>query len=72
MSNEEAHRLAREKGVSGWLYALVRGVVAPLFRLYFRMHVSGAEHIPADFGVGVHTITIPMAPSSAPRRIDVT
>ena len=48
MSNEEAHRLAREKGVSRWLYALVRGIVAPLFRLYFRMHISGAEHIPAE------------------------
>src|ERR671915_870462 len=48
MTNEEAHELARQKGVSGWLYALVRGIVAPLFRLYFRMHVSGAEHIPAE------------------------
>ena len=48
MSNEEAHRLAREKGVSRPLYAIVRGIVAPLFRLYFRMHVSGAEHIPGD------------------------
>jgi 1-acyl-sn-glycerol-3-phosphate acyltransferase len=48
VTKEEAHRLAREKGVSGWLYALVRGIVAPLFRLYFRMHVSGAEHIPAE------------------------
>jgi len=26
----------------------VRGIVAPLLRLYFRMHVSGAEHIPAE------------------------
>ena len=48
MTNEEAHRLAREKGVSRWLYALVRGIVSPLFRLYFRMHISGAECIPAD------------------------
>ena len=48
MTNEEAHRLAREKGVSRWLYALVRGIVSPLFRLYFRMHISGAEHIPAE------------------------
>ena len=48
MTNEEAHRLAREKGVSRWLYALVRGIVSPLFRLYFRMHISGAEHVPAD------------------------
>src|ERR671915_1262811 len=46
MTNEEAHELARQKGVSGWLYALVRGIVAPLFRLYFRMHISGAEHLP--------------------------
>ena len=48
MSNEDAHRLARERGVWGWLYAVVRGIVAPLFRVYFRMHVSGAEHIPAE------------------------
>ena len=48
MSNEEAHRLAREKGVSRWLYALVRGVVSPLFRLYFRMHISGADCIPHE------------------------
>ena len=48
MTNEEAHRLAREKGVSRWRYALVRGIVAPLFRLYFRMHISGAEHIPPE------------------------
>src|ERR687888_287979 len=48
MTNEEAHRLAREKGVSRWLYALVRGIVSPLFRVYFRMHISGADCIPAE------------------------
>jgi 1-acyl-sn-glycerol-3-phosphate acyltransferase len=48
MDNEEAHRLAREKGVSRWLYALVRAIVSPLFRLYFRMHISGADCIPAE------------------------
>jgi 1-acyl-sn-glycerol-3-phosphate acyltransferase len=48
MSNEEAHALAREKGVSRWLYALVRGIVSPMFRLYFRMHISGADCIPAE------------------------
>jgi 1-acyl-sn-glycerol-3-phosphate acyltransferase len=48
MTNEEAHRLAREKGVSRPLYALVRAVLVPFLRLYFRMHVSGAEHIPAS------------------------
>jgi 1-acyl-sn-glycerol-3-phosphate acyltransferase len=46
MTNEEAHLLAREKGVSRPLYALVRGLMAPLLRLWFRMHVSGAGHIP--------------------------
>jgi 1-acyl-sn-glycerol-3-phosphate acyltransferase len=48
VTNEEAHRLAREKGVSRWRYALVRGIVSPLFRLYFRMHVSGAGCIPSE------------------------
>jgi 1-acyl-sn-glycerol-3-phosphate acyltransferase len=48
VTNEEAHRLAREKGVSRPLYALVRGIVAPWMRVWFRMHVSGAEHIPAE------------------------
>ncbi|HEY1276614.1 MAG TPA: lysophospholipid acyltransferase family protein, partial [Thermoleophilaceae bacterium] len=48
MTNEEAHRLAREKGVSAPLYAIVRGILAPILRLYFRMRVSGAEHIPRE------------------------
>ena len=48
MTNEEAHRLAREKGVSRPLYALVRGAVVPLFRLYFRMRVSGAANVPKE------------------------
>src|SRR5215211_347192 len=48
MTNEQAHLLAREKGVSRPLYAVVRGIVTPLFRGYFRMHVSGAEHVPAE------------------------
>lgn len=46
MTNEEAHRFAREKGVSRPLYAFVRAMVAPFLRLYFRMHVSGVEHVP--------------------------
>jgi 1-acyl-sn-glycerol-3-phosphate acyltransferase len=48
MTNEEAHRLARERGVSRPLYALVRSLVVPLFRLYFRMRVRGAEHVPQE------------------------
>jgi 1-acyl-sn-glycerol-3-phosphate acyltransferase len=48
MTNEEAHLLAREKGVSRPLYAAVKGVVKPALRTYFRMHVSGAEHVPEE------------------------
>jgi 1-acyl-sn-glycerol-3-phosphate acyltransferase len=48
VTNQEAHRLAREKGVSRPLYALVRALVAPFLRIWFRMHVSGAEHVPAE------------------------
>jgi 1-acyl-sn-glycerol-3-phosphate acyltransferase len=52
MTNEEAHLLAREKGVSRPLYALVRGLMAPLLRLWFRMHVAGADHVP-DSGAAI-------------------
>jgi 1-acyl-sn-glycerol-3-phosphate acyltransferase len=48
MTNEEAHRLAREKGVSRPLYRLVWLFVVPLFRFYFRMRVSGAENVPRE------------------------
>jgi 1-acyl-sn-glycerol-3-phosphate acyltransferase len=48
VTNEEAHRLAREKGVSRPLYAFVRALLAPFLRIWFRMHVSGAEHIPSE------------------------
>lgn len=48
VTNEEAHRFAREKGVSRPLYALVRAIMAPLLRLYFRMHIAGAEHVPRE------------------------
>lgn len=47
MTNEEAHRLAREKGVSRPLYFLVRLLLVPLLRLWFRMHIGGAGNIPA-------------------------
>jgi 1-acyl-sn-glycerol-3-phosphate acyltransferase len=48
VTNEEAHRLAREKGVSRPLYALVRGLLVPFLRIWFRMRISGAEHIPRE------------------------
>ncbi len=48
MTNEEAHRLAREKGVSRFLYALIRGLAVPFMRLYFGLRITGAERIPAE------------------------
>jgi 1-acyl-sn-glycerol-3-phosphate acyltransferase len=48
VTNEEAHRMAREKGVNRPLYAVVRGLLVPFLRVWFRMHVSGAEHVPAE------------------------
>ena len=46
MTNEEAHRYAREKGVSKPLYALVSSTLGPLMRLWFRMHIEGVGYIP--------------------------
>jgi 1-acyl-sn-glycerol-3-phosphate acyltransferase len=48
VTNEEAHRFAREKGVSRPLYAVVRGILKLFFRVYFRIHVSGVEHLPDE------------------------
>jgi 1-acyl-sn-glycerol-3-phosphate acyltransferase len=46
LTNEEAHTLARERGVSSWLYRVVRGVIVPFMRIWFRLHIEGAERIP--------------------------
>lgn len=43
-----AHKRARECGESAALYAVVRCVVTPLLRLWFRVRIVGAEHIPAQ------------------------
>jgi 1-acyl-sn-glycerol-3-phosphate acyltransferase len=48
VTNQEAHVLAREKGVSKPLYAVIRVLLVPLLRLWFRMHVSGADQISRD------------------------
>lgn len=48
VTTQEAHRYAREQGVARGLYAVVRFLLTPVFRLYFRLHISGAEHIPAE------------------------
>lgn len=46
--SDDLHRLARERGVSRPLYALVRLVLVPFMRLWFRLRITGAEHIPAE------------------------
>ncbi len=46
MTNEEAHRLAREKGVSTALYWAAKSLLLPFMRLYFRMRIEGADRIP--------------------------
>lgn len=48
MTNVEAHRLAREKGVSRPLYAVMRLLLAPVLRIWFGLKIEGAEHIPAE------------------------
>jgi 1-acyl-sn-glycerol-3-phosphate acyltransferase len=44
---DRAHLYARERGVLGALYALVRLLVTPVLRLWFRLRIFGTEHIPA-------------------------
>lgn len=48
MTNEEAHRLAREKGVSGSLYAVIKALVTPFMRLWFGLRTSGVDRIPDE------------------------
>src|SRR5581483_11291103 len=48
MTNEEAHRIAREKGVSRPLYAIVRLIVGGFLRVWFRLRITGAEHVPKE------------------------
>jgi 1-acyl-sn-glycerol-3-phosphate acyltransferase len=46
MTNEDAHRRARERGVSGPLYAAVRAVAVPFMRTWFRLQVTDPDRIP--------------------------
>jgi 1-acyl-sn-glycerol-3-phosphate acyltransferase len=47
LTNEEAHRLARERGVSRPLYALFKFILRPLLVVIYRVRIAGAEHVPA-------------------------
>lgn len=48
MTNEAAQRYARERGVSRPLYAVVRALLVPFLRLWFRMRIEGAGYIPRE------------------------
>ena len=47
-SESKAHAYARAHGVSRGLYAAVRAVAIVALHAWFRVRVSGREHIPAD------------------------
>jgi 1-acyl-sn-glycerol-3-phosphate acyltransferase len=47
LTHEEAHQIARAKGANPFLYGLFMLVLKPILRLLFRMHISGAENVPA-------------------------
>ena len=47
-SNAEAHRIAREKGVSGPLYRVVKLVATLVFRLLCGFTATGRENVPAQ------------------------
>src|SRR4051812_44378574 len=45
------HRRARDRGVQPIVYWIVRAVLEPALRLYFRMTRIGREHVPKEGGV---------------------
>jgi 1-acyl-sn-glycerol-3-phosphate acyltransferase len=48
VTNEEAHRFAREKGVSRVLVLIARAIIVPFLSLWFRLRIEGEHNIPAD------------------------
>jgi len=46
LTHEEAHRLAREKGINPVAYFVARLVLVPLLRILFGLRATGVEHIP--------------------------
>jgi 1-acyl-sn-glycerol-3-phosphate acyltransferase len=48
MSSADAHRIARERGVSPALYLLARLVLTPLFRIWLRLRSAGSERVPLE------------------------
>ena len=50
-AERKSHAYAREHGFSRPLYAVIRALTRSVLRTWFRVRVSGAEHIPAHGGV---------------------
>jgi 1-acyl-sn-glycerol-3-phosphate acyltransferase len=48
LSYEDAHRLARERGVNRVLIRVVRLILVPLLRLAFGMRVTGRDNVPTS------------------------
>lgn len=53
MTNEEAHRLARNKNVSRPFYALVKALMVPFTRLHFGLRVNETDRVPRDGSVSI-------------------
>jgi 1-acyl-sn-glycerol-3-phosphate acyltransferase len=45
---ERSHRFARDRGVSPALYAVVRCLATLVLRSWFRLRITGAEHVPSE------------------------
>jgi hypothetical protein len=68
---ERAHARARGRGVLSPLYAAVPFLLVPVMRVWFRLRVSGREHLPvrrgeADAG-GACSPACAVAEASCPR-----
>ena len=48
MTNEQAHELARRRGTQSFVYGLARLLLTPVAYAWFRLRVTGAEHVPAE------------------------
>jgi 1-acyl-sn-glycerol-3-phosphate acyltransferase len=51
LTHEEAHRLAREKGINPFAYFVARLILVPLLRVFFGLRATGAENIPTTGAV---------------------
>ena len=46
LTHEEAHRLAREKGINPVAYFIARLILVPALRIFFGLQAKGVENIP--------------------------